>query len=144
MQGQCLCGEIGFELSGEIPRLYQCHCSLCRKVSGSSSNAALIVARAQLDWTRGEERLREFALPSGFKSHFCAQCGSPLPNLTAQDSAWWVPVGLLDDSDALQLAAHVCVASRAGWDVIADSVRHFDDMPDAETMAQVLRPQSTE
>ena len=30
MQGKCLCGGVRFTLSGEIPNLYQCHCSLCR------------------------------------------------------------------------------------------------------------------
>ncbi|WP_458358993.1 GFA family protein, partial [Vibrio parahaemolyticus] len=29
MKGNCLCGEVSFELSGELPPIYQCHCSLC-------------------------------------------------------------------------------------------------------------------
>ncbi|MGL1066984.1 GFA family protein, partial [Vibrio vulnificus] len=30
LKGNCLCGEVSFELSGELPPIYQCHCSLCR------------------------------------------------------------------------------------------------------------------
>ncbi len=30
LRGQCLCGQVVFEVTGEIPPLYQCHCSLCR------------------------------------------------------------------------------------------------------------------
>jgi hypothetical protein len=140
MQGKCLCGEVRFTLSGEIPNLYQCHCSLCRKVTGSSANAAFRVEREQLRWNAGEDRVREYQTAGGFKSHFCSNCGSPLPNLTANDSAWWVPVGLLEETDALQVAAHVFVGSRARWDVIADNARQFEEMPDAETLARLLQP----
>jgi hypothetical protein len=58
MHGKCLCGEVRFTLSGELPNLYQCHCSLCRKVSGSSSNAAFKIDLAQLKWDAGEQLVR--------------------------------------------------------------------------------------
>jgi hypothetical protein len=112
---------------------------LCRKVTGSSANAALRIARSQLSWIAGEELVHKYESDTGFKSHFCARCGSPLPNLTAKDSAWWVPVGLLEAGNGLRLGAHVFVASRASWDVIADAGEHFDEIPDAETLAKLLR-----
>ena len=139
MQGKCLCGGVSFSLSGELPNLYQCHCSLCRKVTGSSSNAAFKIGRVQLSWNSGEDLIKEFQSETGFKSHFCSSCGSPLPNLTAQDSAWWVPVGLLEGDQELQVGAHVFVGSRAGWDVVADSGQQFDEMPDAEALSALLR-----
>ena len=139
MQGKCLCGEVHFELSGELPNLYQCHCSLCRKVTGSSANAAFKVDRAQLAWCAGEQLIHQFESAGGFKSHFCSRCGSPLPNPTANDSAWWVPVGLLEGGEELQVGAHVFVASKAPWDLIPESGEHFDEMPDAEEMNELLR-----
>ena len=48
MQGKCLCGQVAFEILGAVPKLYQCHCSLCRKQGGSTSNTATIVAIAAL------------------------------------------------------------------------------------------------
>jgi len=140
MRGKCLCGSVRFELSGVVPNLYQCHCSLCRKVTGSSANAALKVDLAQLTWSDGEDLVRKYESESGFKSHFCSLCGSPLPNLTANDSAWWVPVGLLEDDAELELGAHLFVGSRASWDVIADAGAHFDEMPDAEVLGRLLQP----
>ncbi len=44
MHGQCLCGAVKFEILGPLPKLYQCHCSLCRKQSGSASNPERIFA----------------------------------------------------------------------------------------------------
>ncbi|PRY63410.1 hypothetical protein B0H98_1085 [Vreelandella songnenensis] len=44
MTGECLCGEVKFEIDGKLPNLYQCHCSLCRKTTGSTANAATFVS----------------------------------------------------------------------------------------------------
>ncbi|MCP4391088.1 MAG: GFA family protein [Gammaproteobacteria bacterium] len=139
MRGKCLCGAVEFELDGEIPNLYQCHCSLCRKVTGSSANAAFRIGAARLRWISGKQRVSEYVTPGGFKSHFCSDCGSPLPNLTANDSAYWVPVGLLEDDAELELVAHLFVGSRAAWDRVADGVEQFDEMPGSEALDRLLQ-----
>lgn len=139
MKGACLCGDVAFELSGEIPDLYQCHCSLCRRVTGSSANAALRIPAAQFAWLDGRELVTEYQTDSGFKSHFCRRCGSPLPNPTAQDTAYWVPAGLLEDAGGLELRAHLYTGSRASWDVIAEAGEHYAEMPDAGALDELLR-----
>lgn len=35
-KGSCLCGSIQFELKGGVEDPIYCHCSLCRKASGSA------------------------------------------------------------------------------------------------------------
>ena len=140
MRGKCLCGTIEFELNGDVPNLYQCHCSLCRKVTGAAANAAFRIAADQFAWISGSVQIREFVTESGFKSHFCTSCGSPVPNLTSNDSAYWIPAGLLEDSSELELVAHLYVASRAAWDVIADVGEQFDEMPDTEALDGLLQP----
>lgn len=139
LRGHCLCGAVEFELRGRLPRLYQCHCSLCRRVSGSSANAALIVDREQLVWRKGADSIRRYATASGWQSHFCGVCGSPLPNSSREGEAWWVPVGLLEDAPGLELGAHLYVGSKARWDRIADAGAHFDEMPDRAELDRLLR-----
>ena len=34
LRGSCLCGRVRFEVTAPFPKLYQCHCSLCRKQGG--------------------------------------------------------------------------------------------------------------
>ena len=75
----------------------QCHCSLCRKVSGSSSNSALIVEASNFKWRSGEHQIRSFSTNSGFKSEFCCQYGSPVPNISSSGDSYWVPAGLLSE-----------------------------------------------
>ncbi|MGD8421220.1 MAG: GFA family protein, partial [Gammaproteobacteria bacterium] len=57
MKGRCLCGEVAFELQEPVPNLYQCHCSLCRRVTGSAANAALRIPAAQFAWLAGREQI---------------------------------------------------------------------------------------
>ncbi len=138
MIGQCLCGAVKFELGGRVPDLYQCHCSLCRKTSGSSANAALRIETRRFNWREGEAQISRYSTASGYKSHFCRRCGSPLPNPSADDEYYWVPAGLLEDDAGIELAAHLFVGSRAAWDRIADAGRHYDEMPDGDTLQRLL------
>ena len=140
MLGRCLCGDIEFELVGEIPRLYQCHCSLCRKVTGSAANAALCIPARQLRWRAGTELIRRYASDSGYQSHFCGRCGSPVPNLTHNDQAYWVPAGLLEQDSNLELAAHFFITSRARWDTLGESGERFDTMPFGRELDDLLSP----
>ncbi len=141
LKGNCLCGEVSFELSGELPSIYQCHCSLCRKVSGSSSNSALIVEASKFKWRSGERQIRSFSTSSGFKSEFCCQCGSPVPNISPSGDSYWVPAGLLSEPVDTKVSAHVYVGSHASWDVgfINDGIPQFDTMPTQKDWFKICR-----
>src|SRR3546814_15152664 len=51
IHGSCLCGQICFVVEGKFGPAGQCHCSKCRKVSGTDGNAVFYTAR-----NRSEER----------------------------------------------------------------------------------------
>lgn len=129
MRGQCLCGQVGFEILGRLPKLYQCHCSLCRKQGGSSSNSATIVAAEAFRWLRGTDGIGSWIKDSGFRSDFCSHCGSPVPNPLGNARYFWVPAGLLDDDSQLEVAVHLHVASRAAWDPLAAPTVSHQTMP---------------
>ncbi len=139
MKGQCFCGEVEFELSGEIPNIYQCHCSLCRKVSGSSSNSAMLVKSENFKWLKGENLISHFVNQTGFVSDFCSKCGSPLPNLLNTPNGYWVPAGLLEDTANMEIVAHVFVDSRASWDDVTNDAEQFAEMSEIEQLNQLLR-----
>ena len=117
MRGQCLCGAVSFEIVGPIPRLYQCHCSLCRKQGGSVSNTATVVAANNFRWLSGQNLISSFVKPTGFRSDFCSKCGSTVPNPLRNTPYVWVPSGMLDGTENLEIAVHLYVGSRASWDI---------------------------
>lgn len=116
MHGQCLCGEVKFQLTGPRPRLYQCHCTLCRKQGGSASNTATIVPKEEFRWLAGEALIGTWMKDTGFRSHFCTRCGSTVPNPLRDTPYFWVPAGLLEDTGPLEIVTHIYVGSRAPWD----------------------------
>ena len=138
MRGHCLCGKVEFEIDGSRFRLYQCHCSLCRRQSGSSSNAAAIISAEKFRWLRGAEFISSWVKDTGFRSDFCSRCGSPVPNPLRNMPYVWVPAGLLEDGGELEVATHVCVASKVPWDSISLHGLHYDAGPDLARFIAML------
>ena len=42
---------------------------------------------------------------------------------------YWVPAGLLDDDDGVEVSKHIFVESRAKWDEISDDLEQFEGYP---------------
>ncbi|MHB8914344.1 MAG: GFA family protein [Thiobacillus sp.] len=141
IHGKCLCGEVEFELHGALPNICQCHCSLCRKVTGSSANASLIVSNSQFTWVRGQALIHSYISPTGYRSDFCSMCGSPVPNRLSGRSGYWVPVGLLDENPDLKIAVHLYTASRAKWDYVPAHQLQYSETPGLDTVLKILRPE---
>jgi hypothetical protein len=139
MLGSCLCGRIEFQIAGHLPKLYQCHCLLCRKQGGSSSNSAIMVDAVSFRWISGETYISSYVKPTGFRSDFCSQCGSPVPNPLRATRYFWVPVGLLDDDVDLKIGVHLFVSSKASWDEIPLSGAQYETMPELSEFLEIMR-----
>ena len=139
MIGKCLCGAIQFKINGVVPNLYQCHCSLCRKQSGSSSSAATLIHESNFSWLSGEDRISKYKLEDGFTSRFCSICGSPVPNRLRETDKIWVPAGLLAGEIDSQIVVHIYTKSKASWEKILNKGKQYDEMPDFETLNDLLQ-----
>ena len=124
--GSCLCGARAYEIEGDIDAVWVCHCSRCRKASGSNGNSILIVPRGQFRWVRGEDHEDTFALPSGYSITRCRTCGTPLPAETDETNIY-VTAGTLDAPLGRGVRTHIFCGSRADWDRDEPDVRHFDE-----------------
>ena len=138
MHGRCFCGAVEFEIDGDHFKLYQCHCSQCRRQSGSSANAATIVPSSLFHWVHGIESVSSWTHESGFRSDFCSICGSPVPNPLKNHPYFWVPAGLLDGKGELEVVAHICVDSKASWDIATLQGICHNDLPDFQSFFALL------
>jgi hypothetical protein len=128
-RGECNCGAVAFDISVELEDVYICHCSICRRFTGSAGIAVVLVDNDDFRWTRGEEQRAAWRNPeTGWPRWFCRICGSPVPGAN-DHSRMFVPVGLLTEgTERLRVAHHIWVSSKAGWDEIGDSGRqHSED-----------------
>lgn len=137
MKGTCICGSVSFEVSGNTPALYHCFCTLCQKQGGAASNAASIVYLHNFRWVAGESKIQKWHKSTGFSSHFCSQCGSPVPNVFKSRYVW-IPFGLMENVSP-KVKANLWLGSKPDWASPAQLERNYDSAPeDIEEFVQYL------
>lgn len=124
MKGACLCEAVTFEIAVTPERFYRCHCSLCRKQSGTGYNLATLVKEADFNWLSGESQIASWRKPTGYRNDFCSRCGSTVPNLLRGKPYIWIPVGLLNDSADMQCIGDYCTDDAMPWDSTRSETNH--------------------
>jgi len=127
-RGECNCGGVTFEISKDLSDVYVCHCSICRRSTGSNGIAVVVVANELFRWTRGEELITTWKKPDAdWQTWFCRVCGSPLPGVN-DESRMFIPAGMISEGgDNLRVGHHLWVGSKAVWDEIGDSGQQHDE-----------------
>ena len=121
-KGACNCGAVAFEIDSDPSDIYFCHCSICRRATGSNGIAVVVVDNDAFRWTRGEEQIATWKKPDAdWQFWFCRTCGSSLPGAN-DPSRMFVPAGLIaEGGEALRVLHHIWVDSKASWDEIGDA-----------------------
>jgi hypothetical protein len=127
MVGGCLCGGVRYEYRGEIAELSLCHCSQCRKAQGSAYVAVCPIETKDFVLLTGRELLKEYRATPNKARVFCSNCGSPLYSKRDDlPNALRLRVGTIETPFECKSTYHIHVASKAAWEHISDSYRHFD------------------
>ena len=132
LTGSCLCGATAYQVKLPFLRFAHCHCSRCRKATGTSHATYLYFAPASFAWTTGSDCVVRFDLPAArsFATTFCQQCGSPLPHHTRNQREIVVPAGSLDSPLTMRPEANIFWDSRAPWGSSDDGIPCFSELPD--------------
>ena len=122
ISGNCNCGAVAFEINADVSDVYYCHCSICRRATGTNGIAVLVVNNEAFCWLRGEDQVASWKKPDAdWEMWFCKTCGSPLPG-TNDETRMFVPAGLITEGgEKLAVAHHIYVDSKAPWVVIGDA-----------------------
>jgi len=71
-QGSCHCGQIAFEVEGDIPDLMSCNCSMCQR----KGTLMWFVPKAAMTLLTPEDRMRTYTFNKHAIQHrFCPTCG---------------------------------------------------------------------
>lgn len=139
MKGSCLCGAVVFELSVTPSLFYRCHCSLCRKQSGTGYNLATLVKSADFRWLNGERAIASWCRPTGYRTDFCSSCGSTVPNKLRDIPYVWVPIGLLDAPLNLECVGDYCTDDAMPWDKTRSAISHAGPVESLTSLLQSLQ-----
>jgi hypothetical protein len=136
-QGSCLCRTVRYEITGELGDFGYCHCTSCRKASGSAHAANAPVDRARFRLVGGTETLREYESSPGKVRTFCGRCGSPIyAFLAATPDVLRIRLGTLDTPFSKQPRAHTFVSDKAPWEPISGDIPQFPEWAPMSVLRQ--------
>lgn len=132
MKGSCLCQSVSYEIKPPYKLFQYCHCSRCRKVTGSAHASNIYIPSSQFKWLLGAEHVGRFEHPTAkyYATSFCKVCGSSLPWEVKGGKNVVVPAGTLDDD--LNIKPQQCIywGSRASWYEETCNLKKFDELPE--------------
>ncbi len=82
-QGSCHCGEVAFEVEGDLYAVKECNCSICSRLGA----LRWFVPRSAVKFTTLESNLSTYQFgKKRVKHHFCASCGcAPMSSASYND-----------------------------------------------------------
>jgi hypothetical protein len=125
--GGCLCGGVRYEVRGPFLRASHCHCSRCRRHSGTAVCTQGRVRREDFRLLTGAELVRAFTPEVGAAvKAFCSVCGSSLFGGTWPGGPEVsIRLGSVDGDPGIRPQYHTFVGSRAVWDEITDELPRY-------------------
>ena len=124
--GKCLCGAVHYGVADEFVYAMNCHCSKCRRMTGSAFKPMAGIERNKLVLTEGQDKLLIYGNELRNNTR-CKLCGSLLYSVV-RDGAWvHVTMGTLVDSPTIRPTHHIFVGSRAPWFTITDDLPQYEE-----------------
>lgn len=77
-KGECFCGAVHLEVSGEPEVMGYCHCRSCRSWSGGPVNAFTLWKPEAVRVTAGAEHIATFQKTEACQRQYCRKCGGHL------------------------------------------------------------------
>jgi hypothetical protein len=127
LSGGCLCGGVRYEVEDRFRYALNCHCSQCRRATGSAFKPFGGIERDRLRVVKGAEDLMIFGDESGHDAH-CRHCGSLLYSLVREGQYVHITLGTLMDEPSIRPTAHIFVGSKAPWFTITDELPQYEEL----------------
>jgi len=126
ISGRCLCGAVHFEVNDNFRYSGYCHCSDCRRFSGSASSAMAGIPHEEFKILQGAEAIKRYVKSENTVLAFCQQCGSSLYAEKPQRGMLHLRLGVLNEAPYLRPQFHSYVGSKAEWDTIGDGLAQYE------------------
>lgn len=129
LRGGCLCGAVGFAVPDTFEYALNCHCSQCRRSTGSAFKPLAGIPRSNLKIVRGNEAILIYGQEDEAHDVHCGTCGSLLFSIVRDGHYAHVPMGTLLDEPSIKPSMHIFVGSKAAWFDITDGLPQHETLP---------------
>jgi hypothetical protein len=130
LEGGCNCGAVRIRVTGTPIVVNCCHCSWCRKETGSPFIVNAVFESERVGLLQGEPQVDQLPSASGKGQtvHRCPGCKVALWSEFGGtgNRARFVRVSVLDDPAALPPDVHVFAAAKQPWVVIPEHHARYD------------------
>ncbi|WNG41713.1 GFA family protein [Archangium violaceum] len=126
LTGKCLCGAVQYAVADEFVYAANCHCSNCRRATGSAFKPFAGIERNKLRITEGENSLMRFGEELACDIR-CKVCGSFLYSVVREGQFVHVAMGTLVDAPSIRPTEHIFVGSKAPWFTITDDLPQYEE-----------------
>jgi len=117
IKGACLCGQVQYEVSGPFEAFHICHCSQCRRSTGSAHASNIFTSPDRIEWITGEELIKRYTPeePDVISKCFCTHCGSLVPYTSLKSGKLIIPAGSLSETPGIEPQDNIFWRDRADW-----------------------------
>ena len=132
LTGGCFCGDLRYEIVGEIPWRALCLCKTCQKISGGAGNLFVGIEASAFRYTQGEpQRFSRDGADMTPIREFCGRCGVHVSGrLPAVPQGVVVKIGTLDDPAAFEGPNMVFwTREKQAFHIVPDGVEAFETLP---------------
>lgn len=131
VSGRCYCGAVSISAGAALVVTY-CHCTDCKRWTGAPAPAFAAFDPAFFRMTP-EPQPKTFS--EGVTRWCCPECGSPLAaRFDYLPNQVYVPLGVLDEAEALPPSLHTHSESALSWLHISDGLPRVEGSGRAELL----------
>ena len=125
--GSCHCGKVHYAVHGGIVSVVNCHCGLCRSLSGAAFTSYVVVREPDFRVELGKDSIAHYAATPKATKHFCIACGTPLFNTNPVDypSLVMVYLGTATATAELTPKVNVYVEGMLPWVGGVEGIKSF-------------------
>ena len=126
--GQWHCGTVQWQAVLPHKMALNCHCNMCRSLSGADFSSWVVFAAANFKLTSGIEGLTTYQASDTFSKSFCTKCGSTVSciNDAKFPNHVFITKGNITSEFSLPAKIQVCTTDKANWVEIDENIAVFN------------------
>jgi len=135
IKGSCLCGRVTYMVRGPFDAFHLCHCSQCRRSTGTAHASNIFSTKDRLRWLSGEDLAKRYDPdePGVISKAFCTHCGSLVPYISASSGRLIIPAGGLEGNPGIKPQDNIYWPDRADWYDSVSQAPRYDTEPDSDS-----------
>jgi hypothetical protein len=131
LKGKCYCGQLEYDIDGDLQACFQCHCRECQYITGGNPNAVMVFSQEDFKFTKGDPSIYSRKdLETPVNRYFCSTCGTGIGSISpSRPGSFIVKVGTLDAPEVFDPKFAIFTCDKQDFHHIPSSIDSFDKRP---------------